>query len=107
MRAGTENIYGIGSRQKLWRWAYENLEEETNYIKDLKKYMIDKLKSEIDDVQFYGKCTNLDESLYTVLSCNFPENKNSEMLMFNLDIKGVIVVEGLLVVLEVVKVLMF
>ena len=51
--------------------------------------MINKLKSEIEDVQFYGKCTNLDESLYTVLSCNFPENKNSEMLMFNLDIKGV------------------
>ena len=37
--------------------------------------MINKLKSEIEDVQFYGKCTNLDESLYTVLSCNFPEKK--------------------------------
>ena len=34
--------------------------------------MIDKLKSEIDDVQFYGKCTDLEDSLYTVLSCNFP-----------------------------------
>ena len=54
----------------------------------------------------YGKCTDLEESLYTVLSCNFPENKNSEMLMFNLDIKEVSVA-GSFVVLEVVKVLMF
>ena len=89
MRAGTENIYGIAAMAKAMEMAYENLEEETNYIKGLKKYMINKLKSEIEDVQFYGKCTNLDESLYTVLSCNFPENKNSEMLMFNLDINGV------------------
>ena len=49
----------------------------------------------------------LKNSLYTVLSCNFPENENSEMLMFNLDIKGELCMEGLFVVLEVVKVLMF
>ena len=47
------------------------LKKETNYIKGLKKYMINKLKSEIEDVQFYGKCTNLDESLYSFKSCNF------------------------------------
>ena len=89
MRAGTENIYGIAAMTRAMEMAYENLEEETKYIKGLKKYMIEKLKSEIEDVQFYGKCTDLEETLYTVLSCNFPENKNSEMLMFNLDIKGV------------------
>ena len=27
----------------------------------------------LDDVQFYGNCTDLDNSLYTVLSCHFPE----------------------------------
>ena len=89
MRAGTENIYGIAAMAKAMEMAYENLEEETTYIKGLKKYMIDKLQSEIKDVQFYGKCTDLNDSLYTVLSCNFPESANSEMLMFNLDIKGV------------------
>ena len=86
MRAGTENIYGIAAMARAMEMAYENLEEETNYTKGLKKYMIEKLKSEIEDVHFYGKCTDLEDSLYTVLSCNFPENKNSEMLMFNLDI---------------------
>ena len=89
MRAGTENLYGIAALAKAMEMAYENMEEETTYIKGLKKYMIEKLQSEIEDVQFYGKCTDLDDSLYTVLSCNFPERDDSEMLMFNLDILGV------------------
>ena len=89
MRAGTENIYGIAALSMAMEMAYENLEEESNYIKGLKKYMIEKLKSEIEDVQFYGKCTDLENSLYTVLSCHFPETDIAEMLLFNLDILGV------------------
>ncbi|MAW21757.1 MAG: cysteine desulfurase [Flavobacteriales bacterium] len=89
MRAGTENVYGIAALAKAMEMAYENLEEETNYIKGLKKYMIEKLKTEIYDVQFYAKCTDLDNSLYTVLSCHFPETDIAEMLLFNLDILGV------------------
>ena len=89
MRAGTENIYGIAALSMAMEMAYENLEEETNYIKGLKKHMMEKLKSEIEDVQFYGKCTDLENSLYTVLSCHFPETDIAEMLLFNLDILGV------------------
>jgi len=89
MRAGTENIYGIAALSMAMEMAYEKLEEETNYIKELKKYMMEKLKTEIEDVQFYGKCTDLENSLYTVLSCHFPETDIAEMLLFNLDILGV------------------
>ncbi|MEE2699781.1 MAG: cysteine desulfurase family protein [Bacteroidota bacterium] len=89
MRAGTENIYGIAALAMAMEMAYGNLEEEVNYIKGVKKYMIEKLQTEIDDVQFYGKCTDLDNSLYTVLSCHFPETDIAEMLLFNLDILGV------------------
>ena len=89
MRAGTENIYGIAALSMAMEMAYENLEEETNYIKGLKKHMMEKLKSEIEDVQFYGKCTDLENTLYTVLSCHFPETDIAEMLLFNLDILGV------------------
>ncbi len=89
MRAGTENIYGIAALAMAMEMAYENLEEETYYIKGLKKYMMEKLKSELQDVQFYGKCTDLENSLYTVLSCHFPETDIAEMLLFNLDILGV------------------
>tara|TARA_B100000700_G_scaffold291686_1_gene350925 strand:+ start:264 stop:1403 length:1140 start_codon:yes stop_codon:yes gene_type:complete len=89
MRAGTENIYGIAGLAMAMEMAYKNLEEETNYIKDLKTYMIEKLQNELEDVQFYGKCTDMDNSLYTVLSCHFPETDIAEMLLFNLDILGV------------------
>ena len=74
---------------KAMEISYANLNEETRYIKSIKKYMIDQLRSEINDVQFYGNCTDLDKSLYTVLSCSFPKNDKSDMLLFNLDILGV------------------
>ncbi len=89
MRAGTENIYGIAALAMAMEMAYANLEKEVNYIKGIKKYMIEKLQTELDDVQFYGKCTDLDNSLYTVLSCHFPETDIADMLLFNLDILGV------------------
>ncbi len=89
MRAGTENICGIAGLAMAMEMAYQNLEKDTNYIKNLKQYMIKKLKNEIEDVQFYGKCTDIENSLYTVLSCHFPETDIAEMLLFNLDILGV------------------
>ncbi|MDG2058535.1 MAG: cysteine desulfurase family protein [Flavobacteriales bacterium] len=89
MRAGTENIYGIAALAMAMEMAYKNLQEETDYIKGLKIYMIEKLQAELEDVQFYGKCTDMDNSLYTVLSCHFPETDIAEMLLFNLDILGV------------------
>ena len=89
MRAGTENIYGIAALAMAMEMAYEHLEDEVKYIKGLKKYMIEKLQTEIEDVQFYGKCTDIENSLYTVLSCHFPETDIAEMLLFNLDILGV------------------
>ena len=89
MRAGTENIYGIAALSMAMEMAYEHLEEEVKYIKELKSYMIEKFKTEMQDVQFYGKCTDMDNSLYTVLSVNFPETDIAEMLLFNLDIMGI------------------
>ena len=89
MRAGTENIYGIAAIAEAMKMAYKNLDAEVRYIKEIKRYMIQKLKDEIKDVQFYGKCANIDDSLYTVLSCHFPETDMAEMLLFNLDILGV------------------
>ena len=44
---------------------------------------------EMDDVQFYGKCTDIENSLYTILSCHFPATDIADMLLFNLDILGV------------------
>ena len=89
MRAGTENVYGIAALAMAMEMAYEHLEEEVKYIKGLKSYMIEKFKTQMPEVQFYGKCTDMDNSLYTVLSVNFPETDIAEMLLFNLDIMGI------------------
>ncbi len=89
MRAGTENIYAIAGLAMAMDIAYANLEKEKKYITSIKDYMINKFKQEMPAVNFYANCADLDNSLYTVLSVNFPEHASSEMLLFNLDIKGI------------------
>ena len=89
MRAGTENLIGIAAISHAMEIAYENMEEETEYIKGVKSHMIAELKKYIPQVKFNGMCDDIDNSLYTVLSCSFPETPMAEMLLFNLDIKGI------------------
>ena len=89
MRAGTENIHSISALAKAMELAYQSLDKDMIYIKKLKSYMIEKLKLYIPDVQFFSNSNDLDNSLYTVLTVSFPLTKNSEMLLFNLDIAGV------------------
>ena len=89
MRAGTENLIGIAAISHAMEMAYEKMEEETEYIKGIKYHMIAELKKHIPQVKFNGMCDDIDNSLYTVLSCSFPETPMAEMLLFNLDIKGI------------------
>ena len=89
MRAGTENISSILGMTKAFEIAYKNLEEESKYIYSLKEYMVEKLKNEFSGISFNGLSEFSDKSLNTVLSVNFPKSKSSEMLLFNLDIAGV------------------
>ena len=89
MRAGTENLIGNAAISHAMEMAYEKMEEETEYIKAIKSHMIAELKKHIPQVKFNGMCDDIDNSLYTVLSCSFPETPMAEMLLFNLDIKGI------------------
>lgn len=84
MRAGTENVYGIVGFAKALSLATENHEKDSAYINDLRKYMFDQLIAHIPGVSFNGD--TFGESLYTLLSVNFPKNEKSEMMLFNLDI---------------------
>ncbi len=92
MRAGTENVYGILGLAKALDIAYENLEEHSDYILGLKKYMITRLKNEFPGVRFNGDAEG--ESLYTVLNVCLPETDKKEMLLFSLDIEGIAVSGG-------------
>lgn len=88
LRGGTENIYGIVGLAKAIELAYSELEEHQHHIKRLKKYMIDRLKSEVAGIQFNGDSESM-ESLYTVLNVTFPATANSDMMLFLLDLEGV------------------
>jgi cysteine desulfurase len=85
MRAGTENVYGVVGFARALEIAMRDYEQVSNYINDLKHYMIAQLKKNIEGVSF--NCA--DGSLYTVLSACFPKTDKSEFLLMNLDINNI------------------
>lgn len=92
MRAGTENIYGIVGYAKALQLSVDNLSNDSNYINELKAYMIAEVKSKLPHVSFNGDPEG--QSLYTVVSLNVPLNEKSEMLMFSLDMAGICISGG-------------
>ncbi len=89
MRGGTENVYGIIGLAKALEICYREMAEHEAHIVKLKKYMIEKLKVTVPGISFHGDSDNLERSLYTVLNVSFPESEENEMMLFNLDMKGI------------------
>jgi cysteine desulfurase len=85
MRAGTENVYGIVGFAKALEIAMRDYEKSSAYIDDLKHYMADELKNQIEGVSFNCGAN----SLYTVLSVCFPRTDKSDFLLMNLDINNI------------------
>ncbi len=54
--------------------------------------MVEQLQKNIDGVSFNGSLST--DSLYTVLSVNFPKTDKSEMILFNMDINNICVSGG-------------
>lgn len=92
MRGGTENTYGIVGLAKALDICYREMDEHMVYIKGLKNYMKTQLEAAIPGISFNGETG--DKSLYTVLNCCFPAHPDAEMLLFNLDIAGIMASGG-------------
>ncbi|PVH24368.1 cysteine desulfurase family protein [Sphingobacterium corticibacter] len=88
MRGGTENVYGIVGLAKALELAYEDMEGHQQTIQALKSYMKQQLTERIAGVAFNG-VTDEQDSLYTVLNVSLPPSDMADMMLFNLDIKGV------------------
>jgi cysteine desulfurase len=88
MRAGTECTYGIVGLAKAFEISHIDMNIHQSHVLNLKNYMMDELKKIIPDIEFNGEIVN-DKSLYTILNCRFPEHRDAEMMLFNLDIAGV------------------
>lgn len=94
-RAGTENVAGIVGLHTAFNLAYENLEHESQYVKGLKKYFIEKLENNIKGIVFNGLSRNLDQSTYTVINVSLPISEaNAGLLLFQLDLKGIACSQG-------------
>lgn len=89
MRGGTENVYGIVGLAKALEIGYRDMDEHRKHITMLKSRMMEQVSERIPGVTFNGASADLDESLYTVLSVSLPESEDSDMLLFNLDLRGI------------------
>lgn len=86
-RAGTENLHGIIGMEKALQLSYAHLEQDTIYIQQIKNYFIEKLNSELKNIQFNGASDNAFKTSYVILNVRFPQQ--IPMLLFNLDLKDV------------------
>jgi cysteine desulfurase len=94
-RAGTESFHNIVGLEEAFILAYEHLEEETAYIKDLKKYFIKKIQEAFPEAAFNGYSGDMDKSTYTLVNVRLPiSQQKALMLLFHLDIKGIACSKG-------------
>ncbi|QCX00543.1 cysteine desulfurase [Aggregatimonas sangjinii] len=94
-RAGTESYHNIVGLEEAFISAYDNLNEERDYVQGLKAYFIETIKKEIPEVEFNGLSGDLEKSTYTLVNLRLPiDRRKALMLLFHLDIKGVACSQG-------------
>lgn len=94
-RAGTEPFHNIVGLEEAFVKAYEHLEEETQAVKELKKYFVEKVEQELPDAVCNGLSGDLEKSTYTLTNIRLPFDKQKGlMLLFHLDMKGIACSKG-------------
>jgi cysteine desulfurase len=94
-RAGTESVHNIVGLSTSLSMAYDNLETESAYVKDIKSYFIEQLKANILNVSFNGNSGDMTKSTYTSFNVLLPVSaEKAEMLLFQLDLKGIACSKG-------------
>ena len=95
LRAGTESVHNITGMEEAFKMAFNNLSKETDYVKSLKQYFIDKITKEIPKATFNGDSGDLDTSTYTLVNVCLPiPPKKAAILLFQLDLKGIACSKG-------------
>ncbi len=94
-RAGTESVHNIAGLAEALKLSYKNLDAESNYVKGIKSYFIEQLKTEIPEVSFNGNSADLERSTYTSVNVCFPvAPEKGAMFLFQLDLKGIACSKG-------------
>ncbi len=92
LRPSTENVPAIVGLGKAIEIAYSTLEDDKNYILELKDFFISALQKIDNTIKFNGLSSDLEKSSYTILNVQFPIK--DPMFLFNLDIQGIAVSGG-------------
>jgi cysteine desulfurase len=92
VKSGTENIIGITGLTKALHIGYNNLDIDKKYITDIKHYLLNQLTANFKD-KFYVNGI-VKESLYTILNISVLKEFATDMMLFQLDMKGVAASQG-------------
>lgn len=94
-RAGTESVHNIMGMDEALKIAYENLDTESQTLKELKSYFISRLNEKLADCHFNGASSDLEKSTYTLINVCLPlPPEKAAMLQFQLDLKGIACSKG-------------
>ncbi|MFL1896415.1 cysteine desulfurase family protein [Aquimarina sp. 2-A2] len=89
-RGGTESVHNIVGMAEALRLAYDNLEEDTAYVRGIKDYFTAQLKQHIPEVKFNADCCQNEHNTYTLLNVCLPiPSEKAGILLFHLDINGI------------------
>ncbi|MDO4229939.1 MAG: cysteine desulfurase family protein [Capnocytophaga sp.] len=95
MRGGTEALHNIVAMDIAFQKVYKYLKINSLYLKELKRYFIEKIQETFPDAVFNGRSADLEQSTYTIINVGFPSlKKKSDTLLFQLDLKGVACSKG-------------
>ncbi|MFZ1705061.1 MAG: cysteine desulfurase family protein [Saprospiraceae bacterium] len=87
MRAGTENVLGIGGMALALELSFTSREENKNHILHLRELFKKGLVENFLDIQFNGN--QQEDFLAHILNVSFPPGPKADLLLFNLDIAGI------------------
>ena len=95
LRAGTESVHNIVGMAKALEIAYANLEEEQQYLKELKAHAIKQLANAFPDIHFNGCCSDMERSTFTLVNVALPiSEEKASLLNFHLDLNGIACSKG-------------
>ena len=93
-RGGTENTVGIAGLGKAIEVLSSTFNETNEYLSEFKKYFISEIKERVPSAKFNGQSENTSHSSTAIVSINFTGLDTNELLLFQLDLNGVMVSGG-------------
>ena len=88
-RGGTESIHNIVGLKTAIDISYENLENDSKKVKELKDHFIKSVMERIPETKINGK-HNINESSYAILNLCLPINSDKKTILnFKLDLAGI------------------